>query len=272
VRRVRPLELLVAALVLGAVARGATARPASAGGKATLRVFAAASLSDTFKEIDRMYEQRHPGTSVQLNLAGSQQLVAQIEQGAEADVFASADDRWMNVAHDRGLLGGSAMTFARNRLVAIVPKSNPARIRRLQDLARGGIRFVTCPDAVPVGHYTRIVLGKLSHQPGFDADYWTRVIANIVSEEENVKSVAGKVQIGEADAGIVYRSDVTPSLTRYVRVLEIPEAANVMASYPIATLRSAARPEDAAAFVDLVQSPDGQRILARWGFIPAATP
>lgn len=260
------------ALAFG-VAIGLTpAPPAAATEKATVRVFAAASLSDAFKEIAKEYEKAHAGTSVQLNLAGSQQLVAQIEQGAEADVFASADDRWMNVARDRGLLGGTAVTFARNRLVAIVPRSNPARIHRLQDLARRGIRLVTCPDAVPVGHYTRIALGKLSHQPGFDADYWTRVLANIASEEENVKSVAGKVQIGEADAGIVYRSDVTPALARSVRVLEIPEEANVLASYPIATLKSAARANDAQAFVELVQSARGQRILARWGFMPAATP
>ncbi|HEY6866991.1 MAG TPA: molybdate ABC transporter substrate-binding protein [Candidatus Eisenbacteria bacterium] len=232
-----------------------------------IRVAAAASLAGGFGEIAQLYERQHPGVTVQLDLAGSQQLAAQIEQGARADVFASADERWMNYARDRGLLAGAATEFVRNRLVLIVPRTNPARIRRLQDLARRGIRLVIAADVVPVGHYARVVLANLARDPAFGDDFARRVLANVVSEEENVRAVVGRVQLGEADAGIVYRSDVTPSITRYVTQIEIPDSANVLASYPIAVLKDAPRPDDARAFVDLVLSAEGQRILARWGFI-----
>jgi molybdate transport system substrate-binding protein len=256
-------------LSLGAVP---AARSASPPEKSTLGVFAAASLSGAFAEIGHVLEQQHAGLSVQLNFAGSQQLETQLEQGASAGVFASADERWMAQARDHGLLADSAAIFARNRLVVIVPKTNPARIRRLQDLARGGVKLVLGADAVPVGHYSRTVLANLARDPSFGGDFATRVLGNLASEEENVKSVVGKVQLGEADAGIAYRSDVTPAVARFVRVLEIPERANVTASYPIAVLKSTPKVEDARAFVELVLSPSGQRILERWGLIPASAP
>lgn len=264
--RTRVSVLLLAALTLPASAPA----PVDAAPKAHLRVFAAASLTDAFTEIARTYESRHPDVEVQLNFAGSQQLVAQIEQGAGADVFASADDRWMGYARDHGLLSGAPASFTRNQLVLIVPKFNPARIRKLQDLQKSGIKFVTCINAVPVGHYTRQVLNNLSGLPGFDPRYAQRVLANVVSEEENVKSVASKVQLGEADAGFVYRSDVTPGLARHVHTIPIPDEANVIATYPIATVAHVARPADAQAFVDLVLSDEGQHVLTRWGFLPVA--
>jgi molybdate transport system substrate-binding protein len=236
-----------------------------------LQVFAAASLSDAFTEIGHVFEQQHRGIIVRSNFAGSQQLATQIEQGAVADVFASADERWMNYAKDRGLLAGEPVLFVRNRLVVIVPKTNPARIRRLQDLARGGTKLVIGADAVPVGHYSRTVLRNLAHDAAFPGDFTVLTLRNVVSEEENVKSVVGKVQLGEADAGIVYRSDVTPAVARFVRVFEIPESANVIAAYPIALVRDAKQPEMAQAFVDLVLSPEGQQILERRGLIPVTT-
>jgi len=243
--------------------------PPAAAAKKELRVFAAASLAGAFGDMARLYEKAHKGTSVKLNLAGSQALVAQIEQGAQADVYASADDRWMGYLGARSLLADSAIVFAHNRLVMIVPKSNPARIGRLQDLAHGGTKVVIGADAVPAGHYTRTVLTNLSRDPAFGRDYANRVLANVVSEEENVKSIVGRVQLGEADAGFVYRSDVTSPVGRYVRMFEIPEAANVLAAYPIAALANAVDPASARAFVDLVRSPEGQRILARWEFLGA---
>ena len=259
-----------AVLLALAISFGTGVRPAAAATGVTIRVFAAASLSDAFRDIAHHFEHQYRDVSVQLNLAGSQQLVAQIEHGANADVFASADERWMGYARDHGLLAGSSTVFVRNRLVVIVPRSNPARIHTLQDLARGGVKFVTTTDAVPVGRYTRIVLEHVSKTRGFAPDFAARVLRNVVSEEENVRSIASKVQLGEADAGIVYRSDVTPALARYVRVLEIPAAANIMASYPIATVRTGAHPTEARAFVDLVRSAEGQHLLARWGFIPVS--
>jgi molybdate transport system substrate-binding protein len=237
---------------------------------AALRVFAAASLADAFGEIGRAFERSHPGTAVRLNLAGSQQLAIQIEQGASADVFASADTRWMDYVNERKLIIGDPLVFARNRLVVIVPRTNPARIGRLQDLARRGIKMVLGADAVPVGRYSRQALQNLSNLDGFDSNYAGRVLANVVSEEENVKSVLTKVQLGEADAGIVYLSDVTPALSRYVRTFEIPAAAAILASYPIVVVKDAKQPAAAQEFVELVLSADGQKVLASHGLLPAA--
>ena len=236
----------------------------------TLRVFAAASLSDAFGEIKDQFEKAHPGIVVQLNLAGSQQLALQIEQGSVADVFASADVRWMDHVRERSLLGGDPVDFARNRLIVIVPRTNPARIGRLQDLARRGTKVVIGAEAVPVGRYGREMLANLARTGGFNPDFARRVLANVVSEEENVKSVGGKVQLGEADAGIVYRSDVTPSLGRFVRSFEIPDSANVIATYPIAVTRNPRLPEAAHDFVAWVLSPTGQKALQSHGLIPIA--
>jgi len=235
-----------------------------------LRVFAAASLADAFREIAREFERAHPGLSVQLNLAGSNQLAAQLEQGAMGDVFASADQRWMDHVGSLSLIAGQPALFARNRLIVCVPRTNPARIERLQDLARPGVKVVIGAQAVPVGAYSRVALDKLGRTQGFPRDFARRVLANVVSEEENVKSVVGKVQLGEADAGLVYRSDVTRALARFVRVFEIPDSANVIASYPIAVVKDAPEPVAAQAFVALVLSPEGQGILRRHGLIPAA--
>ena len=260
---------LAVALVVSSVS---ISRPAPAQGKVALNVFAAASLSDAFTEIGHQLERQRPGLTVRLNLAGSQQLATQIEQGAVADVYASADERWMAHAAERGLVSGEPAIFARNRLVVIVPKTNPARIHRLQDLARGGVKLVLGADAVPVGRYSRVVLRNLARDPAFGGDFAARALRNVVSEEENVKSVVGKVQLGEADAGFVYGSDVTPSVARFIRVFEIPESANVFASYPIALLEGAKEPEAARAFVDFVLSREGQAILERRGLIPVSRP
>lgn len=237
----------------------------------TLTVYAAASLTDAFKELGRTLEGSHPGLTVQFNFAGSQQLALQIEQGAPADVFASADQRWMDYAKEKGLVDGDAAIFARNRLAVIVPRTNPARIGRLQDLARRGTKVVMAAEAVPAGKYSGEALQKLAAAPGFPQGYDRRVLANVVSQEENVKSVVAKVQLGEADAGLVYRSDVTLAVSRFVRVFEIPDPYNVIASYPIAVLKAARNAEPARQFVELVSSDGGQRVLQRHGLLPVAT-
>ena len=262
-------QLALAFLLAGELA--SAGQPPSTQGRTTLQVFAAASLSDAFTEIGHQLERQRPGLTVRLNFAGSQQLAIQIEQGARADVFASADERWMAYATARGLVSGDPAIFARNRLVVIIPRTNPARIHRLQDLARGGVKLVLGADAVPVGRYSRDVLRNLARDPAFGGDFAARTLRNVVSEEENVKSVVGKVQLGEADAGIVYRSDVTPTVARFIRVFEIPERANVLASYPIALVRDAQEPDAARAFVDLVLAREGQAILERRGLIPIAS-
>lgn len=233
-----------------------------------LEVFAAASLADAMRDLSAVFERDHPGTQVRIALAGSQQLAAQIEQGASADVFASADERWMNALEQRGWLADAPTVFARNRLVVILPRTNPARLHQLRDLARGGIKLVLGADAVPVGHYARIVLQNLARDPAFGPDFAARVLRNVVSEEENVRGVVAKVQLGEADAGIVYRSDVSPAVARYIQVLEIPDSANVLASYPVAPLRDARAAIEARAFIEFLLSDRGQQILANRGFIP----
>ena len=206
---------------------------------------------------------------MQFNFAGSQQLALQIEQGAPADVFASADQRWMDYAKEKGEVEGEAPTFARNRLVVIVPKTNPARIGALPDLARRGTKIVMAAEAVPVGKYSREALQKLAGAQGYPEGYDRKVLANVVSQEENVKGVVSKIQLGEADAGIVYRSDVTPAVSRYVRELAIPDEYNVIADYTIAVLKSARNPEAARVFVELVRSEEGQKVLEQHGLLRA---
>jgi molybdate transport system substrate-binding protein len=260
--------LRIALMALGIPAL--TARPVEPA-PSTLNVYAAASLTDAFRELGQIFEAAHPGVTVQFNFAGSQQLVAQLEQGAAADVFASADKRWMSVATEKGLVEGGATIFAGNRLVVIVPRANPARIGTLQHLARRGTKVVMAAEVVPAGKYSRDALKNLAGAPGFPPEYDRRVLANVVSQEENVKGVVAKVQLGEADAGLVYRSDVTPAVSRFVRVLEIADPYNVSASYPIAVLKGAQHPRAARQFVDLVSSEAGQRVLGRHGFLRAAS-
>jgi molybdate transport system substrate-binding protein len=237
--------------------------------KRTLTVFAAASLSDAFNEISRDLAKTQ-GIEVEFNFAGSQALAAQIEEGAAADLFASADMRWMDYLRERSLVSPGDTVFCRNRLVMLVPKANPARIKSLPDLARAGVKVVLAAQVVPVGAYSRECLHKLSHRPEFGDDYATRVLHNVVSEEENVKSVVSKVQLNEADAGFVYFSDVTPAVARLVKVFEIPAESNVLASYPIARLPHANHPAEAGVFLSFLLSSAGQAILVKNGLLPAA--
>jgi molybdate transport system substrate-binding protein len=236
----------------------------------TLTVYAAASLTEAFRELGQTFEQQHPGLSVRFSFAGSQQLALQLDQGAPADVFASADQRWMSYLGEKGLLQGEPAVFAHNRLVVIVPRTNPARIKRLEDLVRPRTKIVMAAEAVPAGKYSREVLEKLTQVPGFPEQYARRVLANVVSQEENVKGVVAKVQLGEADAGLVYRSDVSPSVARYVILFQIPDPYNSIATYPIAVLKSARDAEVAREFVTLAASAAGQAVLQRHGLLPAA--
>lgn len=266
-RRLISRLALALAMALAASRADSARAPSGAPEKEALFVFAAASLAESFGDIAAAFEHEWPGVDVRLNLAGSQQLAAQIQQGAEADVFASADERTMDGLRRDSLVAGEAPIFAGNRLVVVLPRTNPARIARLQDLARPGTRLVLGAEAVPVGRYSRDVLQRLATLDGFEPSFPRRAIANVVSEEENVKSVVGKVQLGEADAGICYRSDLTLAVSRDVRVIEIPADANVIARYPIAVLAGSRHGERARAFVAFVCSPRGQAILGRRGLI-----
>ena len=259
-------------LALPAAAVGATPALAEAQrpDAATLTVFAAASLVDAFEEIGARFRHLHPGITLRFNFAGSHQLAAQLEHGALADVFASADQRWMARVRDLRLAAGDPVVFARNRLVVILPIGNPAGVERLEDLGRAGLKLVLAADAVPAGAYSREMLRQLSRRRGFGADYERRVLANVVSEEESVKGVVAKVQLGEADAGLVYHSDVSSTLAGRLRVLPAPDEASVVASYPIVALAASAAPASARAFIELVSGPEGRAILAEHGFVPPA--
>ena len=259
------------ACFLLSVAAATTAAAQETSRPREITVYAAASLTEAFLELAPLLEQSSAPMRVRFNFAGSQQLAVQLEQGARADVFASADQRWMDYLAERKLTAGAPRIFAHNRLVAILPASNPARIRGLEDLSRRGVKLVVGAEAVPIGKYTREVIRRLERQKGIPPDYADKVLANVVSEEENVKSVVAKVQLGEADAGIVYRSDVTSRVASTVTVLQIPEGANVLASYPVAVLAGSSDPAGARAFVTLLLGSRGREVLARHGLVPAGT-
>jgi len=227
-----------------------------------LRVFAAASLTEAFREVVEAYQAGHPGEGVELNFAGSQVLRTQIEQGAEADVFASADVTHAEALEKSGLLGPTAV-FARNRLVIVAP-TGPGRVARLEDLALPGLKLVVAGPAVPAGRYTAQVLGRLGAWLG--PDFVRRVEANVVSQETNVRAVLSKVALGEADAGFVYASDAQDA--GRVRLVALPDHANVVAEYPVGVVRRSPRAAAARAFVALLVGPTGQAILRRHGFTP----
>jgi molybdate transport system substrate-binding protein len=220
-------------------------------------VLAAASLSEAFTELAAAYEEAHPGAEVALELAASSTLAAQVRAGAPFDVLATADERTIEEGWRAGLLE-RPVAFASNRLVVIVPADDPAGVRTIDDLARPGVDVVLAQPAVPVGAYARRALAALGIE--------SAVEANVVSNALDVKAVAAAVALGEADAGIVYASDVTPALARRVRVLPIPERAAVRAVYPIAMAADPEHPRGARAFLDLVRSPAGRALLAAHGF------
>jgi molybdate transport system substrate-binding protein len=266
------LGLVVLALAGCAAAGGlAPGGPAAAQPEGRLVVFAAASLTEAFQELGRQFEAGHPGTEVIFNFAGSQQLAQQLAQGAPADVFASANQRQMDAAVAAGRVAKDAvLPFARNRLVVIFPAENPAGLATLQDLGRPGVKLVLAAPEVPAGSYAREFLSTASGAPGFPPGYGAAVLANVVSYEESVRSVLSKVALGEADAGIVYSSDVGAEAAGQVGRLDIPDGLNVVASYPIAAVAVAAHPQLARDLVDFVLSPQGQATLAHHGFEPVA--
>jgi len=237
--------------------------------RASVTVFAASSLTDAFKELGAAFE-TDTGIPVTFNFGASSQLRTQLEQGAAADVFVSADQIQMDNARKAGVIAGPDQTFARNRLVVIVPKSNPAGIAGPADLARPGVMLVTAAPEVPIGAYTRSVLDKMSALDAFGPDFKDRANANIVSREPNVRQVVAKVQLGEADAAVVYLTDVTPQAAPSLLTIPIPDDLNTLASYPIALVADGPQAELGQAFVDLVLSPAGQAVLERWNFTPAS--
>lgn len=268
-QQLRRTILMVAFLLLAAACNPVMAPAADTPAEAlTINVFAAASLTDAFGVIGEQFSAAHPGVQVVFNFAGSNQLATQIGEGAPADVFASANRTQMTAAIESGrIVSGTQQTFARNRLVVVTPGDNPAGLTTLQDLATPGIKIVFAAQEVPVGQYALDFLDKADADGSLGAGYKDAVIANVVSYEENVRSVLTKVALGEADAGIVYTSDVVASAEGEVMQIDIPDSLNTIATYPIAVLSDSAHAETAQAFVDAVLASEGQQVLADFGFL-----
>ncbi len=229
-------------------------------------VFAASSLTDAFDELVGRFEEQNPGATVRPSYAGSSELLVQIQQGAPADVFASASETQMDTAVEEDLVGEPAV-FARNRPVVIVPVDNPAGIVEFRDLATADAQLVLAQEGVPIADYAVEILANAEAEYG--GGFEQAVLDKIVSREANVRAAANRVALGEADAAFVYTSDVTTDIEDRVRIVEIPEGVNVIATYPIAAASESQNPELAQAWVDLVLSEEGQRVLEENGFLPA---
>jgi molybdate transport system substrate-binding protein len=232
------------------LARTTEAREAVSG---DITVFAAASLTAAFTEIGEALTTQYPGADVTFNFAASSELVTQIDQGAGADVYASADEANMKKLTDAGHNAAGPQVFATNSLQIIVERGNPKKIETVNDLAKSDVIYVTCPPEVPIGKYAQQVLEAAG------------VTVTPASLEENVKGIVTKVTLGEADAGIVYKTDVIAAGDDAGGV-EIPADINVVATYPIVAVKDAPNPDGASEFVNFVLGEQGQRILASYGF------
>jgi molybdate transport system substrate-binding protein len=253
---------LMACAGLAACSLGAVGGPANG----EITVFAASSLTNAFGDMAQAYEARNPHVKIITNFAASSQLATQLIEGASADVYASADQRQMAQALSAGRIDGQPQIFATNHLVVIVPANNPAHIESLVDLGQPGLKLVLAAPGVPVRVYTNQALSALAGDPAYGSDFASRVLANLASEEQNVRQVSAKVVLGEADAGIVYTSDVTPDIADKVTRFDIPDWANPLAEYPMALVTHAPHRAGGRAFVDFVLSDSGQAILEHWGF------
>jgi molybdate transport system substrate-binding protein len=266
----RTLIALLLLSVLATACLDIAADPANRGTSTQPRellVFAASSLTDPFEEIARLFGSANGNVRVTLYFGGTPQLRTQIEQGARADVLVSANQEQIDLARRSGIVAGEALTIAHNRLVVIVPKGNPGAVERLEDLARPGLKLVLAQSDVPVGQYARLSLGKMAADPRFGAGFDARALANLRSEEANVRQVVAKVQLGEADAAIVYASDVSTRLAEEVVRLDVPDPYNVLASYPAVLIKETREPELARSFLAFLVSDEARAVLSKNNFV-----
>jgi len=260
VRRLR-LGAWLAAMAIalsGCSAAGAGSEPVR------LTVLAAASLKGAFPKIGQMFTTAHPGVTLDFSFAGTDALAAQIEQGVPADVFAGASLKFGDELAGKGFIE-PYRPFCTNQLVLVLPPANPAGITSLRDLTRPGTKIVVGSETVPIGAYTRTVLVHLNATYG--ASFASRVVANVVSNEDNVEGVLTKVESGEADAGFVYVTDAK-SAGAAVRTISLPAAAQATATYPIAVVKASKHPDVARLFEDFVLSAPAQRVLRDAAFGP----
>jgi len=246
---VKPHRLLVLFGVLALISGcGSSEQPAG-----MIIVFAAASLKKSFTDIGEQFKSENPGAAVEFSFAGSSDLATQLTQGAQADVFASADTKNMDKAAEADLLAGDPVTFASNTLTIAVAPGNPRKIASFKDLTQQGLNVVVCAPQVPCGSATQKV------------EQATGVTLNPVSEESSVSAVLNKVTTGQADAGLVYVTDAKGAGDK-VATVPFPEAAGAVNIYPIAVLKASKNPELARKFVDLVTGEAGQNVLSAAGF------
>jgi molybdate transport system substrate-binding protein len=237
-------------------------------GGETLTILAASSLIDAFGELGETFEEQNEGATVKQSFESSSTLLTQIQQGAPADVFASAAKEEMNTAVKDDLVAGKPEIFVENREIIMVPKDNPAKIESLRDLAKPDIKLVLAQNDVPAADYALEILGKANAEygDGFEKD----VLSNVVSRESDVRASVNRVVVGDADATFGYASDYTPDIRDRVKIVPVPPDLNIIATYPIAALEDAKSPELAKKWVELVTSEEGQRMLEKWNFEPAA--
>ena len=234
------------------------------GGRTELTVLAAASLREPLRDVSVAYEAA-AGVRLAVVTDASSGLRVQIEQGARADVFLSADEANPDALASAGLTDGPVVGFAGNRLAVIVPAGNPGRLGSPADLARPGVSVVAAGDRVPITRYAEELVARLAILPGYPADFVTRYGANVVTREDNVQAVLTKIELGEGDAAIVYASDALAA--ERVTALAIPDEAMVTATYTGAVLSSAADGGAARAFLEWLAGPDAGVILAGHGFV-----
>jgi molybdate transport system substrate-binding protein len=234
----------------------------------TLTIFAASSLIDAFGELGKTFEKQNEGVEVKQSFESSSTLLTQIQQGAPADVFASAAQEEMDKAVKDGLVAGKPEVFVKNREIIMVPEDNPAGIVAFPDVAKPGVKLALAQKDVPAADYAIEILGKANAQHG--SSFKKDVLSNVVSREADVRASVNRVVVGDADATFGYASDYTVDIRDRVKVVQIPPDLNIIAAYPIADLEGAEDPELAREWVELVTSEEGQRVLKKWNFEPAA--
>jgi molybdate transport system substrate-binding protein len=244
----------------------ATSAAAPSAAPAALTIYGAASLKGVLDKAKAAYETANPGTTLTISTDSSATLETQIEQGAPADVFLSADTTNPKKLVDKGLAAGDAVTFAGNKLTVIVPTANPAGITSPKDLARAGVKVIGAGDAVPITRYATMLVANLAKEADYPADFAAKYTANIASKEDNVKAIVAKIELGEGDAGIVYVTDAKASTK--VTTVVVPDTANVPATYAGVVIKASKNAAAAQAFMTWFAGPNGQAILNTFGFLP----
>ncbi|HEY4189595.1 MAG TPA: molybdate ABC transporter substrate-binding protein [Candidatus Limnocylindrales bacterium] len=279
-RRAWPLAAVLVALFVAACSgAGATTAPSAAApssasqaagsGSANLTIFGAASLKGVLDKAKTAYEAANPGTTLTVSTDSSSALETQIEQGAPADVFLSADTSNPKKLVDGGFASGAATTFAGNKLTVVTPTDNPGGLTSPLDLAKSGIKVIAAGDDVPITKYATQLVANLAKQAGAPANFVDAYNGNVASKEDNVKALIAKIELGEGDAGIVYVTDAAAS--KKVKTIEIPDDANVPATYSGVVVKASRNQDAASKFLTWFAGPDGQAILQSFGFLPPSS-